>query len=272
MNTPNPLMPQSSLTDQKPRNKSNVYIAVFAILALHVVVLGGLLLQGCKDRPPTTEVNPNSLPPLTNTPPVDPLAFNPGATSSIPVTPFNPASTDLVSVPPVVVPVLPVVIPPPSVPMVAGAEHLVAKGETFATIAKKYGVSVDAITKANPGVNPRKLQLKQKLVIPEHGNGGAAPTASLGMAVPDPASYEVKKGDTLTKIATSNGTTIKQLRALNSLKTDQLKIGQKLKVPVKAATPVIEPAPLVPSPVAPVPVAPTSTSYVTPLPGTPVTR
>lgn len=41
----------------------------------------------------------------------------------------------------------------------------------------------------------------------------------------------VKKGDVLSKIATSNGTTVTQLKKLNNLTTDQLKVGQTLKIP-----------------------------------------
>jgi membrane-bound lytic murein transglycosylase D len=62
-------------------------------------------------------------------------------------------------------------------------------------------------------------------------------------------SYKVAKGDTLSKIARNNKTTVKQLRELNNLKNDNLKIGQALKVPgassvteVAKAAPVIAPA------------------------------
>ena len=50
----------------------------------------------------------------------------------------------------------------------AGADkvHEVAKGELFGTIAKKYGVTVSALTKANPGVDASKLKVGQKIKIP----------------------------------------------------------------------------------------------------------
>ena len=47
MNEPSPLVPQGSFESQAKR-KSHVRIAVFSILAIHVVVLGGLLILGCK--------------------------------------------------------------------------------------------------------------------------------------------------------------------------------------------------------------------------------
>ncbi len=65
--------------------------------------------------------------------------------------------------------------------------------------------------------------------------------------------YVVKSGDTLTKIAATHGTTVKALRAANTLKTDKIKVGQKLKIPVKAVAPAPA-APEEPMPVTPLPV------------------
>ena len=57
----------------------------------------------------------------------------------------------------------------------------------------------------------------------------------------------MKSGDTLARIAKNNGTTAKAIKALNALKTDQIKVGQKLKIPEKGSVetvpPVAAPAP-----------------------------
>lgn len=45
--------------------------------------------------------------------------------------------------------------------------------------------------------------------------------------------YVVEKGDTLSLIAEAFGTSVRQLREMNSLSGDVLRIGQKLKVPAK---------------------------------------
>jgi LysM repeat protein len=45
-----------------------------------------------------------------------------------------------------------------------------------------------------------------------------------------PATYKVKKGDTLSGIAKRFGTTTATLRTLNALKTTTLKVGQVLKL------------------------------------------
>src|SRR5437868_15323828 len=56
MNTPSPLVPQGT----KPsRNRSTIRIAFFTILIVHVVFIGGLLIQGCtRDNPPADGTTP----------------------------------------------------------------------------------------------------------------------------------------------------------------------------------------------------------------------
>jgi len=44
--------------------------------------------------------------------------------------------------------------------------HVIQSGDYFAKLAKQYGVNVQAIIDANPGVDPTKLQIGQKIVIP----------------------------------------------------------------------------------------------------------
>ncbi len=232
MNTPNPLVPQGSL--QKSREKTTVRTAFFTIAAIHVVFFGGLLIQGgCKkseDKPIVPPEDTNAaFPPMTNSAPL--------ADNTNPVAPF-PTNSVVDPTPPVVNPV------PPVAPDLK--EYVVAKGDSFSSIAKKLHVSVKAIELANPTVNSSKLQIDQKLKIPAASSGttpGLLPPTTGG----DTSVYVVKSGDTLEKIAKSHGTTVKTIMSLNVLKSTALKIDQKLKMP---APKTVEPAPLA----APVPV------------------
>lgn len=259
MSSQNPLLPQGSLEEQRPRNKSNVYIAVFAILLFHVVLLGALLLQGCKEKTPTNLASQDpGLTAPTNPPAPDLGVMNPFAPSN------NTAYVPPPPPPPLPNPITNVVdiAPPPPPPAAGLQEHTVAANESFYTIGKKYGVSSTAIAKANPGVDSRKLKIGQKIKIPER----TAPVATPAPAVADTGAatasgtivYEVKKNDNLTKIAKAQGTTVEKIKAANNLKTTMIRQGQKLKIPAKAEA----------SPTGPVATPPpTSTSYVTPLPG-----
>lgn len=48
-----------------------------------------------------------------------------------------------------------------------GGVHLVASGDTLSGIAKKYGLTLTQLQAANPTVNPRALQIGQRIVIPQ---------------------------------------------------------------------------------------------------------
>ncbi len=254
MTNPNPFVPKGSLLEQQSARRSRLKLAVFCVLAISVTGLTAMLIQGCKREKPDTDLNPptvdtNAVAMDTNFPPIE--ASNP------PVV-MPPVVTN----PPVVTP--PVVTP--DVAPVGGSEYVVVKGDSLAKIAKKNGVTLKALQAANPGVIPTKLKVGQKLVIPAGGKAAAdsaAPTISAAGDV-GTASYTVKSGDTLTKIAKKNGTTVKAIEAANGLSTTKIKVGQKLKIPSKAeaaapAAPVpvaAEPAPALPpisAPAAPAP-------------------
>lgn len=44
--------------------------------------------------------------------------------------------------------------------------HTIGKGEYPAKIARRYGIKLEALLKANPGINPRKMQIGDKVRIP----------------------------------------------------------------------------------------------------------
>ncbi len=54
-----------------------------------------------------------------------------------------------------------------SEPSSAYKTHTFKSGETFWALSKKYNVSVDAIQKANPKVNPTKIRAGDKINIPQ---------------------------------------------------------------------------------------------------------
>ncbi len=227
MNEPSPLVPQGSFESQA-RRKSHVRIAVFGILAVHVVVLGGLLILGCKreDKPAETADTP---PPMTNdlTPP--PFGSDVVTTSPPPVTPVNVVG----GIPPVQPPVTPPIVPPADAG--ALAEHKIAKGESFSTLALRYGVSLKAIVDANPNLVPTKLKIGDVVKIPAKTVAPAANGSATTAEAAD--TYTVKSGDVLGSIATKHGTTVKEIQKLNNLTTTQIKVGQKLKLPPKSAPP-----------------------------------
>ena len=218
MNNPSPLLPPGSILEHKNKSRARVRLLVFFVLSVHVIGLMALLMQGCR-RQETTELAPtNEL--YTNMPVVEPFA------------PTTELGTNLVQPEPVA---------PPIVPMPAvNQEYTVVKGDSFSTIAKKFpGVTVKQIQEANPTVQPTKLQIGQKLQIPPPAPTAPAPqTTATGEQL-----YKVKSGDTLTRIASDFGVTVRALRSANNLTTDRIVVGQELKIPAKP-----EPTEAVPAP------------------------
>ncbi len=119
------------------------------------------------------------------------------------------------------------VAPAPAEP--ARATHVVAKGDSLWSIARKYGVTVAEIAAANQLAPSATLRLGQSLAVP--AKAAAAP----GAAADATNTYVVKSGDTLGGIARRQGTTVAALRSANNLSGDALRIGQKLVVPGGAA-------------------------------------
>lgn len=246
MNTPNPLIPKGSLLQPGTQTRSKIGLVVFGVIAIHAVFFLGLLVQGCKrEEAKKAEIPaPTALP----TPTVDPYYTKyseltnptPAQSNQAPATPaasLPAASPATIATPE---PATPTQIPAPMTPegTDSGArEYVVAKGDSFFSIGKKLGVPMSAIAKANPGVDPARLKIGQKLKVPT----SAAPTvaAPATAAMPEAASgftsYTVKSGDTLTKIARRHGITVSALRSANGLKTDRIHVGKKLKVPATKA-------------------------------------
>jgi LysM repeat protein len=55
---------------------------------------------------------------------------------------------------------------PPSPAAPPSRTHKVESGETLASISRKYGLKLDALQSANPGLNPRRLRAGQTLNLP----------------------------------------------------------------------------------------------------------
>jgi LysM repeat protein len=235
MNNPNPFVPQGSLLEQQSKRRSHMKLGVLCVLVVGVAGLTAMLIQGCKREQVSEETQ--------NPPPVE---------TGVAAVDTNPPPT-VASNPPVVAP--PVAVQPP--PMeTQGTEYVVVKGDTLGKIAKKHGVTLNALKAANPGVEPTKLKVGQKLTIPP---GGTAPVAG-GAVSSEPAmgggeTYVVKSGDTLTKIAKTHGTTVKAIEAENNLSTTRIHVGQKLKLPARAemVAPAPAPAPVTAMPPGPAP-------------------
>ena len=257
MNNPNPFVPQGSLLEQHKR-RSRMKLAVFCVLAISVASLTAMLIEGCKrenENPPADTNSDNSVD--TNQPSLE--ASNPPVV--VPAISTNPPA---VVMPPPPNPV--VTAPPPEAPETSSSTYVVVKGDTLGKIARANHVGLKALEAANPDVQPSRLKIGEKLVLPASAETSGGTDNSSSADTSGEEVYVVKSGDTLTRIAHSHGTTVKALEAENNLSTTKIKVGEKLKIPAAAeAAPAVTPqvsapapvaAPATPAPVAPAPMAP----------------
>jgi len=103
--------------------------------------------------------------------------------------------------------------------------HRISRGETLSHVANRYGVSVAALRGANGSLNPRRLQVGQRVVVP----AGSARLAQADAAQVSWKSYRVRRGDSLWVIARRHGVSIRQLRSWNGIGT-RIYPGQTLRI------------------------------------------
>lgn len=98
-------------------------------------------------------------------------------------------------------------------------EYVVRPGDTLWLLAQRYGTTVDAIIRLN-GLPNDNLSIGQILKIPSAGE------------TPAPYfEYTVRSGDSLWMLAQRFGTTVDAIKRLNRLNSDNLSIGQVLRIP-----------------------------------------
>jgi LysM repeat protein len=238
---PNPLIPQGSVLEQQSKGRSRIRVALFVVVALHVVFLGPLLIQGCKPESGSggAATNASFLPPLDqsnlvdNLPPLETV----GTSNSL----YSPAGNQVGALPsvpatsPQVGQMTPAAVPE-RMDAATTTTHKIASGDTLGAIARKYHVSLNDLMAANPSANPTRLKINDTLIIPAPMATSQAPQSSF---TPEGTSgetlaYKVKIGDNLTKIAKAHGTTITAIQSANGMRTTAIRAGQTLKIPSKS--------------------------------------
>ena len=138
--------------------------------------------------------------------------------------------------------------------------HVVKRGETLATIARKLRVNRTDLAEANYLKVTSKVATGTRLIIPRMPSAALLARASSGemdvaaaaiasdvladtteetkaaVTQAKPKTYRVRSGDTLSAIARRTGTTIAQLKNWNKLRTTNLKIGTRLLIESPSAS------------------------------------
>ena len=109
----------------------------------------------------------------------------------------------------------------PTQPTTCAQSHGVIAGETLSGIAVRYGVTIQNLARANGVSVTSYVYIGQSLCIPGSGTSGGGGGSGTTGGTPSSGTggfwYEVQLGDTLSRIAFNNGTTVSAIMLANSL-------------------------------------------------------
>lgn len=108
--------------------------------------------------------------------------------------------------------------------------YTVQRGDTLSAIARREGVSLDELLSANNLSRNSTIFAGQELRVPASGSRADAPSAP-DSGPGETQTYTVAAGDNLTRIANRHGVTVAEIRRLNSLTSDTIRVGQTLRIP-----------------------------------------
>ena len=106
--------------------------------------------------------------------------------------------------------------------------HYVRRGETLSGIAKRYRTSASAIARLNHLRRLHLIRAGQRLKIPTRGTYYSSRPAPQLIADGEKLVYIVRRGDSLYLIANTFNTTVQAIKKENNLKSNLLRVGQKL--------------------------------------------
>ncbi|MBW4828172.1 MAG: LysM peptidoglycan-binding domain-containing protein [Clostridiaceae bacterium] len=120
---------------------------------------------------------------------------------------------------------IPGAMPPGPPPCPNGFFYTIRQGDTLFNIGQRFNVSVEALLRANPGIDPNNLQIGQVICIPGAMPPGPPPC-------PNGFFYTIRAGDTLFNIGQRFNVSVEALlRANPGIDPNNLQIGQVICIP-----------------------------------------
>lgn len=122
-------------------------------------------------------------------------------------------------------------------PLVSWQTYQLKKGEKLEQVAAKFDIGVIRLKEVNGITDRKRVRPGQMLLVPLEGDGDEG-NLDETYDSPDfqaPAQehrvvHHVKSGDTLSSIARRYGTTVSQIKKWNGLRSNMLRVGQRLTI------------------------------------------
>ena len=134
--------------------------------------------------------------------------------------------------------------------------YTIQRGDSLYTIARKFGVSIEALRKVNHLGKTSLLHPGQKLRLPNTATSRTSTEpkkrtkkrvtekSASGQDQKKERTYRVQAGDTLSGIALKEGITVESIRKANQMKSGALiRVGQLLRIPNASKSPEKKPEP-----------------------------
>ncbi len=120
-----------------------------------------------------------------------------------------------------------------------GEGYIVVRGDTLSHIARRCRSSVTAIARASGVANPDRIEIGQRLVIPNGERMAAAPEQGRrGPAAAARPGYRIERSDTLYSLARWARVSLPALLAANpGIDPRKIEIGDMVRLPAGAALP-----------------------------------
>lgn len=111
-------------------------------------------------------------------------------------------------------------------------KHTVAAGDTFESIANKYGLTVRELVSANPQLLKTGEQLTIPVAVAIPAEVGDGSSGGSGPVSTPSRTHTVKAGENLTVIAIRYGTTVAAIASANNIvNPNNISVGQVLIIP-----------------------------------------
>lgn len=218
--------PQSVIEGYRKQKQQSLIILLVAIVVL-VIIAALLIFWWLSPNPQGFSLFATETPTPTQT-------FTPTSTPT-----STPTATATETLPPPTD--TPTVTPTPT--QSGPSVYVVVENDTLFGIATKFNTDLETLLALNPTIDPVSLliQVGDKIIIPGPNTQLPTPTPlPTGIKAGTLIDYTIVSGDSLEALAARFNSTVDQILKANPtiLNANDIKVGQRIKIPVNIATPI----------------------------------